>query len=125
MVGYTGKKDVHTLGYTQTPFVSITQTAPVPFRDYINYFGGLLLMCDIATAFTAISTGVSMMGFFNNRGTIRQQENYEQQALEMQRRQQEENAKQAMLAAQQKANDEKDGAYKMQKVTKQVWPQVV
>jgi len=32
MVGYTGKKDIHTLGYTQTPFVSITQTVPVPFR---------------------------------------------------------------------------------------------
>mgnify|MGYP001174824717 FL=1 len=32
MVGYTGKKDVHTLGYTQTPFISITQTAPVPMR---------------------------------------------------------------------------------------------
>ena len=32
MVGYTGKKDVHTLGYSQTPFVSITQTIPIPFR---------------------------------------------------------------------------------------------
>ena len=32
MVGYTGKKDVHTLGYTQTPNVQITQTVPVPFR---------------------------------------------------------------------------------------------
>lgn len=32
MVGYTGKKDVHTLGYTQTPYISITQTVPVPMR---------------------------------------------------------------------------------------------
>tara|TARA_B100000925_G_scaffold271467_1_gene234686 strand:- start:5289 stop:7745 length:2457 start_codon:yes stop_codon:yes gene_type:complete len=32
MVGYTGKKDIHTLGYTQTPNVSITQSVPVPMR---------------------------------------------------------------------------------------------
>ncbi len=32
MVGYTGKKDIHTLGYSQTPFVTITQSVPVPFR---------------------------------------------------------------------------------------------
>jgi len=32
MVGFTGKKDVHTLGYSRTPFVTITQSVPIPFR---------------------------------------------------------------------------------------------
>ena len=32
MVGFTGKRDIHTLGYSQTPNVSITQSVPVPMR---------------------------------------------------------------------------------------------
>jgi hypothetical protein len=32
MVGFTGKKDIHTLGYSQTPNVTISQTVPVPMR---------------------------------------------------------------------------------------------
>ena len=75
-------------------------------------------MCDIATAFTAISTGVSMMGFFQQQRYDRQEEMYRQQALEMQRRQQEENAKQAMLAAQQRINDRKRQALQNAKSNK-------
>tara|TARA_Y100000768_G_scaffold44019_1_gene28786 strand:- start:3387 stop:5831 length:2445 start_codon:yes stop_codon:yes gene_type:complete len=32
MTGYTGKKDVHSLGYSQEPFITITQSVPLPFR---------------------------------------------------------------------------------------------
>ncbi|BAQ88055.1 protein of unknown function [uncultured Mediterranean phage uvMED] len=32
MVGFTGKKDVHTLGYSQEPFVTISQSKPMPLR---------------------------------------------------------------------------------------------
>tara|TARA_R100000742_G_C4279604_1_gene104703 strand:- start:7370 stop:7891 length:522 start_codon:yes stop_codon:yes gene_type:complete len=75
-------------------------------------------MCDIGTAFTAISTGVSMMGFFQQQKYDNREEMYRQQALEMQRRQQEENAKQAMLAAQQRINDRKRQALQQAKTNK-------
>ena len=102
--------------YAQTPIYYTKCTCAD--EDYINYLGGLLLMCDIATAFTAISTGVSMMGFFQQQRYDRQEEMYRQQALEMQRRQQEENAKQAMLAAQQRINDRKRQALQNAKSNK-------
>ena len=65
-------------------------------------------MCNaVGAVFSAISTAFSVVGYFQQQRNLRQQQNYEQMAYEMQRRQEEENAKQAMLAMQQKINDRK------------------
>ena len=65
-------------------------------------------MCGaVGAVFSAISTAFSVVGYFQQQRNLRQQQNYEQMAYEMQRRQEEENAKQAMLAMQQKINDRK------------------
>ena len=32
MQKFTGKKEVHTLGYSTEPFLTIKQTVPLPFR---------------------------------------------------------------------------------------------
>ena len=62
-------------------------------------------MCNaVGAVFSAISTAFSVVGYFQQQKSLRQQQNYEQMAYEMQRRQEEENAKQAMLAMQQKIN---------------------
>ena len=64
-------------------------------------------MEQLEQSFSAISTAFSVDGYFQQQRNLRQEENYEHMAYEMQRRQEEENAKQAMLAMQQKINDRK------------------
>ena len=57
-------------------------------------------MCNaVGAVFSAISTAFSVVGYFQQQKSLRQQQNYEQMAYEMQRRQEEEGGARARARA--------------------------